>query len=288
VKLHFACDQLFFNENFNITRIRSDLAKLEISVKLNTVMKNKISSRGILRWATACCLYAGVTSCDSSNSDYTATEMDSEMARQQETVDQFDENAEKLSAGKIENNFKHPTLGYYHANTYQFYPTPYQQEENGKWFVNGEWQEFRGPETVLASEPNEETLAKLEASLPELEKKTAEEKQPVASQSSSQNNNQNAGYNHHPSYLSSALFTYMILRGNSHRYAPQNPGVLNQAGNRWQGQMNDMKSKVSGYASANPGYNKLVQQSRSSGKSVTPGATVRGAFGGSTRGSFGA
>lgn len=225
---------------------------------------------GILRWSTFCILAggtAGLTSCD--RSSYTATEKDVQMAAIQSRVEKLDAEKAKLSRGEVDNNFHLPRVGYYHAMAHNFFEHPYNFQQDGKYFVNGKWESSPGPEFATASSPSPEALAKVDAALAEEQK--------LASNSSEKSG---GGFG-----MGNALLMYWLLAGNRGGMAP-GAGfrqASQQAGN-WQRSVDTQRGAVNRYASANPGYQRMVEQSRASGKPVGAGQSVRGGFGSSRQG----
>lgn len=220
---------------------------------------------GILRWSTACILAGGLASCDR-GVRYVATEKDVEMAEAQTQIEKLDSEKSKLIKGEVANNFHIPRVGYYHAEVRSFYEHPYGFEKDGRYFINGVWQDQALPEAVASSRPTPEALKKVETAL--------EEEQKVAS-----NPQQHGGGGFG---MGNALMMYWLLAGNRGMFSPGNGfrQASGQAGN-WQRGVESQRSAVGSYAAANPGYQRMVDQSRASGTSVKPGQSVRGGFGNS-------
>src|SRR6478609_7904351 len=126
---------------------------------------------GILRWSTVCILASGLAGCDR-GVRYVATEKDVEMAETQTQIEKLDSEKSKLLQGEVSNNFHIPRVGYYHAEARNFYEHPYGFSQDGRYFVNGVWQDQPAAETVASSRPTPEALKKVEAALEE-EQKTA-------------------------------------------------------------------------------------------------------------------
>ncbi len=216
---------------------------------------------GILRWSTACILAGSLASCDR-GTRYVATEKDAEMAEAQTQIEKLDSVKSKLTKGEVANNFHIPRVGYYHAEARSFFEHPYGFEQDGRYFINGQWQSQPVAETIASSRPTPEALKKVEAAL-EQEQKTA--------------SNQGSGFG-----MGNALMMYWLLAGNRGMFSPGNGfrQASGQAGN-WQRGVETQRSAVGSYAAANPGYQRMVDQSRASGTSVKPGQSVRGGFGNS-------
>jgi hypothetical protein len=229
---------------------------------------------GMLRWSTMCILAggaAGLSSCDR-GVDYVATEMDAEMAQKQTQVEKLDAEKAKLMNGEVTHNFHIPKVGYYHADVHDFFEHPYGFEKEGRYFINGVWQDEPATETMASSKPSPAALKKVEAAL--------EEEQQVAQ-------NPSSVHHHHGGFgMGNALMMYWLLSGNRGSFSPGNGfrQASGQAGN-WQRGVDQQRSDVNRYAAANPGYQRMVQQSKASGRSVTPGQSVRGGFGTSQRSS---
>lgn len=225
---------------------------------------------GILRWSTACILAGGLTSCDSSS--YVATPKDVEMAKIQSQIDTLDEQKAKLMNGEVANNFHIPRVGYYHAEARNFFQHPYGFQQEDRYFVNGVWQNQPGPSEVAASRPSPEALKKVETALAE-EQKLASNPQSHAG----------GGFG-----MGNALMMYWLLSGNRGMFSPGAgfQQAQRSAGN-WQQGVDTQRDNVRSYASANPGYNRVVRQAQASGAPVRAGQSVRGGFGSSPRSSGG-
>ncbi|MES2477125.1 MAG: hypothetical protein V4640_15170 [Verrucomicrobiota bacterium] len=227
---------------------------------------------GILRWSTACILAGSLASCDRSVS-YVATEQDAEMAKAQNEIETLDSEKAKLMKGEVTNNFHIPRVGYYHAEAKSFFAHPYGFEQDGRYFINGTWQNQLTTATVASSRPTPEALKKVEAAL-EQEQKTASNPQ-----------------QHHSGFgMGNALMMYWLLAGNRGMFSPGNSfhQASGQVGN-WQRGVDSQRSAIGSYAAANPGYQRMMDQSRASGTAIKPGQSVRGGFGSSRSGgsSFG-
>lgn len=228
---------------------------------------------GILRWSTACILAGSLGSCDR-GVRYVATEQDVEMAETQTQIEKLDSEKSKLIKGEVANNFHIPRVGYYHAEAHGFFEHPYGFEQDGRWFVNGIWQDQPVAETLASSRPSPAALKKVEAAL--------EEEQKVAANPSNQQHH-GGGFG-----MGNALMMYWLLAGNRGMFSPgagfQQAG--GQAGN-WQRGVETQRGAVASHAAANPGYQRMVQQSRAGGAPVRAGQSVRGGFGSSPGSSSG-
>lgn len=223
---------------------------------------------GILRWSTACILAGALSSCDRGVRNV-MTEQDAEVAKTQLQIEKLDTEKSKLIKGEVSQNFHIPRVGYYHAGAQNFYEHPYGFAKDGRYFINGVWQDENTAESLTASRPTAEALKKVETAL--------EEEQKVASKSSGQQAHGGGGFG-----MGNALMMYWLLSGNRGMFSPGNGfrQASGQAGN-WQRGVEDQRGAVSRYAAANPGYQKMVDQSRASGVPVKAGQSVRGGFGSS-------
>jgi hypothetical protein len=239
-----------------------------------------IRDGGILRWSTACILaggMAGLTGCDSK---YVATAEDEKIAKIQAQLEALDAQKSRLMTGEVANNFELPGVGFYHAAARDFFPHPYGFQQDGKWFVNGQWQtEPVAEASVAASQPTPAALKKVEAAL-------EAEQQKLASQGGAAGNSA-ASHSHGPGF-GSALMMYWLLAGNRGSYAPG--AGFQRAGAQvsgWQQGLDQQRQTVNAHAAANPGYRRMVDESRSRGVPVKAGQSVRGGFGASGRTSSG-
>ena len=195
----------------------------------------------------------------------------------QTQIEKLDSAKSKLAKGEVANNFHIPRVGYYHAEARNFFEHPYGFEKDGRYFINGVWHDQPVAETVASSRPTPEALKKVEAAL--------EEEQKVASNTQQQ---RGGGFG-----MGNALMMYWLLSGNRGMFSPGNGfrQASGQAGS-WQQGMDSQRSAVKSYAASNPGYQRMVDQSRASGTSIKPGQSVRGGFGtsrnsGGSRSTFG-
>jgi hypothetical protein len=248
---------------------------------------NPLNSKGVLRWSTVLILAGGaasLTGCDR-GVRYVATEKDVEMAAAQSEIEKLDAAKSKLSNGEVANNFHIPGVGYYHAEAREFFEHPYGFSQEGRWFINGVWRNENVAEALAVSRPSPEALKKVEAAL---EKEQKEQK--VATNSNS------SGSQSHGFGIGNTLMMYWLLSGNRGFFSPGAgfTQASSQAGN-WQRGVDSQRSAVGSYAAANPGYQRMVAQSRASGMTVKSGESLRGGFGasrssssiGSSRPSFG-
>jgi hypothetical protein len=243
----------------------------------------RIRKGGILHWSTFCLLAGsglGVTSCDS-NRSYTATAADEQMASLQKKLDDIESRRSQLTQGYLEQNFELPGLGFYHADANDFFPYKYGEQKDGKWYANGQWQDSQPSAPVLtSSRPSVEALKKVEMLL--------DREQQLASQGGSSSSSSPSTVHHHHggSGIGNMLMMYWLLSGNRGNYTPGagfHQAQMNQT--NWQQTMQQDRQRVTSYAASNPGYQRLVQESRSSGSPVTAGKSVRGGFGSSSSGS---
>lgn len=253
------------------------------------VMKQKsqsglLRSSGILRWSTLGLLVGGgatMVSCDS-ESTYVATQEDEKMAVLEQKLDELDRQRAQFTQGYVLHNMELPGLGFYHADAQDFFPMRYGQEQNGKWFANGEWVDVMPPPPEKSmSHPKPEALKRVEEVL-------AQQQEALAGQPQDPNSTPTTVHHHHGGGMGigNMMMMYWLLSGNRGSYMPgpafQRAEASQQA---WQQTMQRDRQKVSSYAAANPGYQRLVQQSRTSGSAVRVGSSVRGGFGTRSTGS---
>lgn len=225
---------------------------------------------GVLRWSTVCIMAsaaAGLTGCDSGVRSV-MSEDDTKMAETQFQVEKIDQQETSLKSGLVEHNFHIPKVGYYHAGVHDFYEHPYGHIQDGKYYVNGQWEDQPGAEGFAASRPSPEALKKVDAAL---EKEQVEQ----GTAGNNSNANHNGGFG-----MGNALMMYWLLAGNRGMFSP-GAGFqrANGQASNWQRGVDGQRSAVRSYASANPGYQRMVDQSRASGRSVGAGQSVRGGFG---------
>jgi len=203
------------------------------------------------------------------------------MAALQKKLDAVDAEKSRLMNGEVANNFELPGVGFYHAEARDFFPHPFGHEKDGKWYVNGLWQEFApGEAHVTASRPTPEALKKVELAL-------AHEQELIAKENTGTSNSSGTSSTQRShSGFGSALMMYWLLSGNRGAFSP-GAGFRqaeSQTG-RWQQGLERDRETVNGYASSNAGYRRMVDQSKTSGKPVTAGNSVRGGFGSSSKSS---
>jgi hypothetical protein len=222
---------------------------------------------GILRWSTVCILAGGLAGCD--RGSHVVTSKDAEMAATELQLSKLDAAKARLLAGEVEHNFHLEKVGYYHADAHAFFEHPYGYERDGKFFINGEWKTEMLPALASSSRPSAEALKKVEAAL--------EQEQQTAS----------GGHSHGGFGMGNALMMYWLLSGNRGFFSP-GAGFRHADGQAtgWQRGVDQKRDEVRGYAAANPGYRRMVDQSRATGTPIRPGQTIRGGFGSSaSRGS---
>jgi hypothetical protein len=234
---------------------------------------------GILRWSTACILAGGMAGMTGCERKYVATEQDAKMAQIQSKLDVLDAQKKQLLNGEVENNFNLPGVGYYHAEARDFFEHPYGYQNDGRWFANGRWQDQPVAETTVAtSRPTPEALKKVDDAL-QLEQQLITSQGKSAAGTTANSNHQGPG-------IGSALMMYWLIAGNRGSY---NPGMgfqrASSQADSWQRGVDDQRRSVNAHAAANPGYNRMVAQSHSSGTPVKSGQSVRGGFGSSSRSS---
>lgn len=236
----------------------------------------RIRNGGILQWSTVCIIAggaAGLTGCDS---EYTATLKDQQMAALQTKIHTVDTEKARLMSGEVANNFELAGVGFYHAEVRDFFPHRFGHEQDGKWYVNGVWQAFApGEAHVTTSRPTAEALKKVELAL-------AREQEIIANANTGSGGNTSSTPHQSHSGFGSALMMYWLLSGNRGFFSP-GAGFRQAEGQtgRWQQGMERDRQTVNGYASSNPGYRRMVDQSQSTGRPVAAGNSVRGGFGSS-------
>ncbi|WP_367872478.1 hypothetical protein [Luteolibacter sp. Populi] len=231
---------------------------------------------GALSWSTACLIAGlGLSGCERS---YTATATDEQMAKTQKEVEEMDALKATLTGGAVPNNFQLAGVGYYHAGANDFFPEAFGSARDGKWFINGVWQATPPPvEEIAASRPSPEALKKVMAAL--------EKEQKEQQTAGSSGGNAGAHNGHHGGFgMGNMLLMYWLLSGNRNGFAA-GPGFQRAASQApaWQSQIDQKRSMVSSHAAANPGYRRMVEQSRASGVPVQAGKSVRGGFGSSAK-----
>lgn len=236
-----------------------------------------IRDGGVLRWSTLCILTSGMVGCESK---YVATAQDEKVAQLQSQIEALDAQKARLMNGEVANNFELPGVGFYHAEARDFFEHPYGFEKDGKWFANGKWQDQAvGEATVAASRPTPEALKKVDAALEKEQQLLASQGKAAGTPAGSTNGNQS-----HGSGFGSALMMYWLLAGNRGSFGPG--AGFQRAGTQvsgWQQGVEQQRQTVSSHAAANPGYQRMVNDSRSRGVPVKAGQSVRGGFGSSGR-----
>jgi len=234
---------------------------------------NPLKPGGVLRWSTLCILAggaAGLTGCGSGEDNFVATEKDAEMAATELQIEALDQQESLLTQGVVAHNFELPGVGYYHAGAGDFFQYPHGFMQDGRWFVNGEWQAGPVREPLQASRPGPEALAKVDAALTAEQARVDAPGAPPAEEA-----RQRSGFG-----FGNALMMYWLLSGNRGMFSP-GAGFTQAAGRAsgWQRGVESQRSAVRSHAAANPGYQRMVQQSRATGTPVRPGQSVRGGFG---------
>ena len=226
---------------------------------------------GALRWSTACILAGlGLSGCER---NYVATAKDQQMAETQKRIETLDAQKAKLMGGEVPNNLYIEGVGYYHSLARDFFPHPYGYEHQGKWFVNGTWATQAPVENESSSKPTPEALKKVQAAL-------EREQQLLSAQSKNGSATHGSGFG-----MGNALLMYWLLAGNRGGFT-HGPGFQRASAQApaWQGEVERQRGNVNSYASANPGYRRMVEQSRATGTPVRTGQSVRGGFGSSRSG----
>ena len=237
----------------------------------------RIRQGGILHISTVGILAGGVLGLTGCDSKYVASADDERIAGMQAKLEEIDAQKARLMNGEVANNFELPGVGFYHAEARDFFPHPYGFQKDGKWYVNGGWQDTPVAEArVASSRPTPEALKKVEMAL--------EREQQVLAQANAAGGSGNTVHHHHSGF-GNALMMYWLLSGNRGFFSPGAgfQQATAQSG-RWQQGVEQARQTVAGHAAANPGYRRMVDQSRTSGVPVRAGQSVRGGFGsGSSR-----
>lgn len=194
------------------------------------------------------------------------TEQDVEVAETQTQIEMLDTEKSQLVKGEVSHNFHMPRVGYYHADARNFFEHPYGFPQDGRYFINGAWNNELVPAMASASRPTPEALKKVDAALEEEQKSTASA----------------SGTSHHGFGMGNALMMYWLLAGNRGMFSP-GAGFQRASGqaDSWQRGVENQRGAVSRYAAANPGYQRMVAQSRATGTPIRAGQSVRGGFGSS-------
>lgn len=235
---------------------------------------------GILRVSTASLLATGimgVTSCG--DKAYETSLKDQEMAATQREIDKLDAQRTQLVSGEVPNNFFLENLGHYHAGAHSFFTPAYNESRDGKYFVDGVWQESRGPTDVPPSRPSMDALIKIDAALAKVQEK-------MKSQTSAANVANQSSHNGGGMGMGSMLMMYWMLSGNRGMFGGGTGYAYGnaQAGN-WQRDLDQRRSTVSSYAAGNPGYRAAISESARTGSPVRSGQSVRGGFGSTAKSS---
>lgn len=147
------------------------------------------------------------------------TEKDAEMAESQLMIEKLDTEKDKLLRGEVSHNFHIPRVGYYHADARRFFPHPYGYEQDGKFFINGEWKDQTVPAIAAASRPTAEALEHVQ--------KVLEEEQATAGNNGNANG---ANQGHSGGFgMGNMLMMYWLLSGNRGMFSP-GAGFQNASG----------------------------------------------------------
>jgi hypothetical protein len=237
----------------------------------------RLRKGGILQWSTLCLLAGGSVALNSCDSESTciSTPEDAKMAGLQKQLDEIESRKGQLMNGELENNFELPGLGFYHAEAGDFFPYRHGHSKDSKWFSAGEWLEYEPAAPYpSATRPTPVALEKIQQLL--------EREQALAEKSGSGNT---VTHHHHGGGgMGNMLMMYWLLSGNRGAFTP-GAGFQNaqRQESGWRRSVDQGRQTVSSYAASNPGYSRLVEQSKASGARVTPGSSVRGGFGSSSR-----
>jgi hypothetical protein len=241
----------------------------------------RIRECGILHLSTVGILAGGALGLTGCDSNYVASPKDEQMAGLQAKLDELDAQKSRLMNGELANNFELPGVGFYHAEARDFFPYRHGFEKDGKWYVNGVWQDTPVAEArVASSRPTPEALKKVELALAR--------EQELLAKSNATTGSSSTTHQHHSGF-GNALMMYWLLSGSRGFFSPGAgfQQATAQSG-RWQQGVDQARQTVAGHAAANPGYSRMVAQSKASGVPVRAGQSVRGGFGsGSSRVSSG-
>lgn len=73
------------------------------------------------------------------------------MAETQSQIEKLDSEKSKLIKGEVANNFHIRQVGYYHAEARNFFGHPYGFEQDGRYFINGVWQDQPAADSASAT-----------------------------------------------------------------------------------------------------------------------------------------
>jgi len=169
-------------------------------------------------WAILAGGSLGLSGCDSSEHKV-ASRPTSYEVESKRVIGELDSQRDQLLTGEVPNNFHIPEIGYYHAAAHAFYDTAYNEERDGKWFVNNAWVDEAGPEDVPASHPSAEALRRIDEALD----KQQQSLDAIATPSDTyqQSAYGSPTYVHsHGNGVGSALMMYWMLSGNRGYYSP--------------------------------------------------------------------
>jgi hypothetical protein len=237
---------------------------------------SRIRMGGVLHGSTLCILAGGMVGLTGCEKSYTATAKDQQVAELQKQLDALDAQKTRLTNGEVTHNFELPGVGFYHADARDFFPFRHGHSQDGKWYANGAWQDSPpGEPQVAASRPSPDALKRVELAL-QHEQEQLEGVQQGAQAAAGQ------PVVHHHGGFGNALMMYWLLSGNRGFFSP-GAGFTAASGqaSRWQGGLDQQRQAVSSHAAASPGYRRMVEQSRMSGRPVVAGQSVRGGFGSS-------
>lgn len=244
---------------------------------------SRLQSRGVLRWSTSLILASGITGLTSCERKVVATAEDARIAKMEAEVERLDSQRAQLLKGELANNFELPGLGFYHAAVNDFYPVSYNTQENGRWFVNGEWKEAAGQLDVPPSRPSTAALQRVEQQLTK-ERETWEKESAAPATASSGS----TAHHYHGAGFGQGLMLYWLLSGNRGHYNP-GPGFQQTApmAGRWEQNVEQNRNAVRSYSQTHPSYSNFVARSKATGSPVREGMSVRGGFGSGSRSSSG-
>jgi hypothetical protein len=209
-----------------------------------------IQPHGILRLSTALVLAGGtmmLTHCDDRESEQAGRQQQDAIRERARAQSELDSARRALESGMVANNYNIPRVGYYHAAVGTFYETEYNQEKDGRFFVNGQWQDQRGPLEVPSSRPTIAELARIEALMATIQ----------AEESNEGGGTTQIVHHHGGSGFMNGMMMYWLLSGNRNAgYYSPGPGFTRASAytSDWQRKYQDERAAAAqtsrGYGSS--------------------------------------
>ena len=202
------------------------------------------------------------------------------MAALETKLDEIESRRAQFTQGYVLHNTEMPGVGFYHADANDFFPYRYGHEQDGRFYANGEWLDEKPQSSQLSlSRPSPEALKRVEDALAREQELLAGSSNPSSTPQTTTSHHSGGGYG-----IGNMMLMYWLLSGNRGNYAPGAAFQRAQSSQQaWQQTMQQDRMRVANHAATNPGYQRLVQQSRASGTMVRAGSSVRGGFGSSYR-----